>query len=66
MLLDEWPGADGGAAGDGNEIWYLPPGAAFYQNMENNAVSMTAEGINVGGLDLLDYMAMEPYGDGAF
>lgn len=44
----------------GNEMWYLPAGPAFFQNMENNNVSMTAEGVNVGGLDLLEYMAMDP------
>jgi hypothetical protein len=41
-------------------MWYLPTGAAFFQNIDNNAVSMTAEGVNVGGLDLLEYMAMDP------
>jgi hypothetical protein len=43
----------------GNEMWYLPPGPAFFQNMENNNVAMTAEGVNVGGIDLLEYMAMD-------
>ncbi|KAK4140519.1 uncharacterized protein C8A04DRAFT_39817 [Dichotomopilus funicola] len=43
-----------------NEMWYLPTGPAFFQNMDNNAVAMTAEGVNVGGLDLLEYMAMDP------
>jgi hypothetical protein len=43
-----------------NEFWYLAPGAAFYQNLDNNSVNMTAEGIHVGGLDLLEYMAMDP------
>lgn len=52
-LFDEWNNA-------GNEMWYLPPGPAFFQNMENSAVAMTAEGVNVGGLDLLEYMAMDP------
>lgn len=40
-------------------MWYLPPGPAFFQNMDNTAVAMTAEGVNVGGLDLLEYMAMD-------
>jgi hypothetical protein len=44
----------------GTEMWYLPPGAAFFQNIDNNSVAMTAEGVHVGGMDLLDYMAMEP------
>ncbi|KAK4184172.1 hypothetical protein QBC35DRAFT_477503 [Podospora australis] len=56
---------DGGVSIDdwmnpGNEMWYLPTGAAFFQNIDSNAVSMTAEGVNVGGLDLLEYMAMDP------
>ncbi len=47
-----------------NEMWYLPPGAAFFSNMGDASVSMTAEGVNVGGIDLLDFMAMDdqPYG----
>lgn len=52
-LFDEWNNA-------GSEMWYLPPGPAFFQNMENSSVAMTAEGVNVGGLDLLEYMAMDP------
>ncbi|CAM1510023.1 Fc.00g003580.m01.CDS01 [Cosmosporella sp. VM-42] len=52
-LFDDWNNP-------GNEMWYLPPGPAFFQNMENTAVAMTAEGVNVGGLDLLEYMAMDP------
>ncbi|KAL2127396.1 hypothetical protein VTI74DRAFT_10807 [Chaetomium olivicolor] len=48
-------------ANPNNEMWYLPTGPAFFQNMgDNNAVSMTAEGVNVGGIDLLEYMAMDP------
>jgi hypothetical protein len=43
----------------GAEIWYLPPGAAFFNNVGEGAVSMTAEGVNVGGIDLLDFMAMD-------
>ena len=45
----------------GNEMWYLPPGPAFFQNMDNSTVSMTAEGLNVGGMDLLEYMAMDEF-----
>ncbi|KAK4106295.1 hypothetical protein N658DRAFT_415294, partial [Parathielavia hyrcaniae] len=59
--------ADGGGlfdnpdwANPNNEMWYLPTGPAFFQNIDNNAVSMTAEGVNVGGIDLLEYMAMDP------
>jgi len=43
-----------------NEMWYLPTGPAFFQNIDNTSVSMTAEGVNVGGIDLLEYMAMDP------
>ena len=52
-LLDDWNNP-------GNEMWYLPTGPAFFQNMENSSVAMTSEGVNVGGLDLLEYMAMDP------
>ncbi|KAF7547532.1 hypothetical protein G7046_g8972 [Stylonectria norvegica] len=52
-LVDDWNNP-------GNEMWYLPTGPAFFQNMENTSVAMTAEGVNVGGLDLLEYMAMDP------
>lgn len=39
-------------------MWYLPPGAAFFQNV-NDQVTQTADGVNVGGLDLLDYMTLD-------
>ena len=53
-VFEEW-------GNQGNEMWYLPPGAAFFQNMGgDSSVAMTAEGVNVGGLDLLEYMAMDP------
>lgn len=51
-LFDDWNNP-------GNEMWYLPTGPAFFQNMEGQSVAMTSEGVNVGGLDLLDYMAMD-------
>ncbi|KAK3495053.1 uncharacterized protein B0T23DRAFT_124447 [Neurospora hispaniola] len=51
-------------ANPSNEMWYLPTGPAFFQNIDNTSVSMTAEGVNVGGVDLLDFMAMDPM-DGA-
>lgn len=44
-----------------NEMWYLPTGPAFFQNMGDGAVAMTAEGVNVGGIDLLEYMAMDQF-----
>ncbi|KAK3375420.1 hypothetical protein B0H63DRAFT_482865 [Podospora didyma] len=43
-----------------SEMWYLPAGPAFFQNIDNTSVSMTAEGVNVNGVDLLDFMAMDP------
>ncbi|KAH8588143.1 hypothetical protein B0O99DRAFT_656091 [Bisporella sp. PMI_857] len=53
--------------GGGNEMWYLPPGAAFFDNVNNQTITQTAEGVNVGGMDLLDYMALGdmPMMDGA-
>ena len=53
-------GGDSSDWTSGAEMWYLPAGPAFFQNIDNNSVSMTAEGVNVGGLDLLEYMAMDP------
>ncbi|KAG6001755.1 hypothetical protein E4U21_003866 [Claviceps maximensis] len=52
-LFDEWniPG---------NEVLFLPTAPALFQNMGDSSVAMTAEGVNVGGLDLLEYMAMDP------
>lgn len=41
-----------------NDMWYLPPGAAFFAN-NDQAITQTAEGVNVGGIDLLDYMTMD-------
>jgi hypothetical protein len=41
------------------EMWYLPTGPAFFQNSDQ-AITQTAEGVNVGGFDLLEYMAMDP------
>jgi hypothetical protein len=43
----------------GSEMWYLPPGAAFFQNVNEQGVTQTAEGVNVGGMDLLDFMALD-------
>ncbi|KUI59222.1 Transcriptional activator ARO80 [Cytospora mali] len=63
-LASDMFGADGTDWAGSNDIWFLPAGAAFFQNMgapgENN-VAMSAEGVNVGGIDLLDYMAMDQY-----
>jgi hypothetical protein len=44
------------------DMWYLPPGPAFFQNSDQQ-ITQTAEGVNVGGIDLLDYMAMDQYPD---
>jgi len=49
-----------GSEWNNNEMWYLPAGPAFFQNVGDSSVSMTAEGVNVAGIDLLDYMAMDP------
>lgn len=44
-----------------DEMWYLPPGAGLFQNVgENTNVTMTDQGVNVGGVDLLEFMAMDP------
>jgi hypothetical protein len=63
----------GSAAGDwsangNNEVWYLPPGTAFYQHINDQGVTQTAEGVNIGGMDLLDFMALDAptFGDGSF
>lgn len=45
------------SAGD---MWYLPTGAAFFQN-QDQTITQTADGVNVGGSDLLNYMAMDQY-----
>ncbi|KAI0512762.1 hypothetical protein F5B22DRAFT_648353 [Xylaria bambusicola] len=51
------PGADWTT----DEMWYLPPGAGLFQNVgENSNVTMTDQGVNVGGIDLLEFMAMDP------
>jgi hypothetical protein len=51
-LFDDWNNP-------GNEMWYLPTGPTFFQHMEHGSVAMTSEGVNVGGIDLLEYMAMD-------
>ncbi|KAI1770426.1 hypothetical protein F4818DRAFT_262011 [Hypoxylon cercidicola] len=44
-----------------DQMWYLPPGPGLFQNIaENSNVTMTDQGVNVGGVDLLEYMAMDP------
>lgn len=41
-------------------MWYLPPGSAFYQDLNSQVnITQTADGVNVGGMDLLDYMALD-------
>ncbi|KAJ4391363.1 zinc finger transcriptional activator [Gnomoniopsis smithogilvyi] len=66
MVSDMFGGGDGQdwAAGPANDMWFLPAGPAFFQNVGgpgDSGVGMSAEGINVGGMDLLDYMAMDQY-----
>lgn len=49
----------------GSEMWYLPAGPGFFQNVGDQAITQTADGVMVGDLDLLDYMAQDPYIEGA-
>lgn len=51
-------GGEGADWNSGSEMWYLPPGAAFFQNVNDQAITQTADGVNVGGMDLLDYMTL--------
>ncbi|TVY38422.1 Transcriptional activator, partial [Lachnellula subtilissima] len=44
-----------------NEMWYLPPGPEFYRAVNDQAITQTADGVNVGGMDLLDFMTMDNY-----
>ncbi|KAB8295921.1 hypothetical protein EYC80_008741 [Monilinia laxa] len=57
------PGSNNNDWGNNNtndEMWYLPPGSAFYQDLNNQVnITQTADGVNVGGMDLLDYMALD-------
>jgi hypothetical protein len=50
-----------------NEMWYLPPGTEFFRNINDQTITQTAEGVNVGGMDLLDFMTMDNFAplDGA-
>ncbi|EFX03292.1 c6 zinc finger domain containing protein [Grosmannia clavigera kw1407] len=48
-----------GADWNNNEMWYLPAGPAFFQNMGESNVAMTAEGVSIAGIDLLDFMTMD-------
>ena len=52
---------DGQSDWNNGEMWYLPPGPSFFQNMgENTNITMTDQGVNMGGVDLLEYMARDP------
>ncbi|KAI1098866.1 hypothetical protein F4804DRAFT_337777 [Jackrogersella minutella] len=43
-----------------DQMWYLPPGPGLFQTVgENTNVTMTDQGVNVGGVDLLEFMAMD-------
>jgi hypothetical protein len=48
-------------------MWYLPPGTEFFRNINDQTITQTAEGVNVGGMDLLDFMTMDNFAplDGA-
>ncbi|TEY76078.1 hypothetical protein BOTCAL_0061g00380 [Botryotinia calthae] len=51
---------DWGNNNSSDEMWYLPPGSAFYQDLNSQVnITQTADGVNVGGMDLLDYMALD-------
>lgn len=52
-------GSNNDWVGGSDEMWYLPPGPAFYQDLNNQAITQTADGVNVGGMDLLDYMTLD-------
>ncbi|CZT04076.1 related to ARO80-positive transcription regulator of ARO9 and ARO10 [Rhynchosporium agropyri] len=55
-MQDTFGGFDANGQSD---FWYLPPGTAFYQHLGDQGVTQTAEGVNVGGIDLLDFMAWD-------
>lgn len=66
LVSDLFGSSDGHDWGSGpaNDLWFLPAGPAFFQSVGgpgDSGVGMSAEGINVGGMDLLDYMAMDQY-----
>lgn len=66
LVADMFGGSDGHdwAGGPASDMWFLPAGPAFFQSVGgpgDSGVGMSAEGINVGGMDLLDYMAMDQY-----
>lgn len=66
LVSDMFGGSDGQdwTGGPSNDMWFLPAGPAFFQSVGvpgDSGVGMSAEGINVGGMDLLDYMAMDQY-----
>lgn len=63
-VSDVYAGDGADWAGPANDMWFLPAGPAFFQNVAgpgDSGVGMSAEGINVGGMDLLDYMAMDQF-----
>ncbi|KAM0811279.1 putative Zn(2)-C6 fungal-type domain-containing protein [Seiridium cardinale] len=43
-----------------DQMWYLPTGPGLFQTGENANVTMTDQGVNIGGMDLLDFMTMDP------
>ena len=59
--LSGYPGDSFNAEREETEdFWYLPTGAAFFQN-NDHPITQTAEGVNVGGWDLLDLMTMDSF-----
>lgn len=50
---NEWTNPD-------DQMWYLPTGPGLFQTGDNANVTMTDQGVNIGGMDLLDFMTMDP------
>ncbi|ETS75503.1 hypothetical protein PFICI_12447 [Pestalotiopsis fici W106-1] len=49
---NEWNNPD-------DQMWYLPTGPGLFQTGDNANVTMTDQGVNIGGMDLLDFMTMD-------
>lgn len=67
--IDPIFGGNDWSVNQNSDMWYLPTGAAFFQNSDQ-AITHSAEGIQIAGLDLLDYMmgdlpGMDETGTGA-
>ena len=58
--MSDFLGSGNNWTGNNEDMWYLPAGAAFFQN-NDQATTQTAEGVNIGGMDLLDYMTLSEF-----